>query len=256
MRIAVAGGTGAVGRRVVEEAGRAGHGVVVLSRSSGVDLMTGDGLVAALDGAEAVIDVAATSGLAAAGAIRFFGTATSELLAAEREVGVPHHVALSIVGAAAIDSGYYAGKAVQERTLMALAGGWTLLRTTQFHEFAQQTYARPHVAGIVIAPQLRSQPIAAAEVTAELVLLAAGAPRGLVPDMAGPREEYMPDLVRRYARALGRRNPVLGVPLPGRMGRAMRDGGLLAPSDARRGTQTFDGWLDAVVAGRAASGRQ
>jgi uncharacterized protein YbjT (DUF2867 family) len=245
MRIAVAGGTGTVGRHVVTAVAAAGHDPVVLSRSAGVDLVSGDGLAARLAGVRAVIDVSSTPSLSTRGAVRFFRAVTANLLAAERAAGIPHHVALSIIGAPAANSGHYAGKAVQEDLVGNSGGGWSLLRTTQFHEFARQSAERGSVAGLCLVPAMRCQPVAAAEVAAELVRVAAGAPRGLAPDLAGPREESLPELVRRYLRAAGSRHPVLRVSLPGPLGRAMRDGSLLPASGARLAGVTFDQWLAA-----------
>ncbi|WP_290473975.1 hypothetical protein [Leifsonia sp. 71-9] len=94
-------------------------------------------------------------------------------------------------------------------------------------------------------PAMRSQPVAAAEVGEALAAIAVGEPRGLDRDLAGPLVEDMPDLVRRYLAATGRGGPVVTVPLPGRWGRALRDGTLLAGPDARLGRQTFAEWLEA-----------
>lgn len=246
MRIAVAGGTGTVGRRVVDAATAAGHEPLVLRRSAGLDLLTGAGVVDAVRGADAVIDVSATSGTSAEESVRFFGTVTRNLLDAERAAGVGHHVALSVIGAAAVGANYYVGKAAQERLLMAEPGGWSLLRTTQFHEFAQQVVGHGQVGPLQVVPKMRAQPIAAAEVAAELVAIAAGTPRGVAPDLAGPQEERMADLVRRFLAAVGRSRPVLEVAIPGAWGRGMRDGSLLPAPGTRLGHQTFTEWLKGV----------
>lgn len=152
-------------------------------------------------------------------------------------------MALSVIGAAQANCGHYAGKAVQEELVVNSGSGWSLLRSAQFHEFARQSADRGTVAGLCLVPGMRCQPAAAAEVAAELVRIAAGVPRGLEPDLAGPGEAVLPDLVRRYLRATGSRRPVLRVPLPGPLGRAMRDGSLLPAPGARLGAQTFDQWL-------------
>lgn len=243
MRIVVAGATGSLGSHVVEAVRAAGHEPVSISRDSGVDLISGSGLVERLRGASAVIDASATSSTSAKESTSFFTTVTRNLLSAEREAGVPHHVAISIVGAARVDANYYAGKAAQELILQAEPHGWSLLRTTQFHEFARQLVGHGEVGPIQVAPTMRAQPIAAAEVAAELVAIASGDPRGLVPDLAGPREERMADLVRRHLAATGQRRPVLEIPIPGAWGRAMRDGSLLPTTGGRLGRQTFDEWL-------------
>ena len=245
MKIAVAGGTGAVGRHVVAAARAAGHEALVLSRSTGVDLLHADGLAERVADADAVIDVAGISTLSAKAAIRFFGTVTDNLIAAERAAGIPHHVALSVIGAVKTNFSYYAGKAAQEEKVMNSGTGWSLLRTTQFHEFVQQTAQRGIVAGIQVVPVMRCQPIAAAEVAAELLRIAEGAPRGMEPDLAGPREEDLPELVRRFVNATGKKRLVLGIALPGAFGRAMRGGEFLPDPRTRLGALTFGQWLTA-----------
>lgn len=243
MRIAVAGGTGTVGRHVVEQATRVGHDVVVLSRSKGVDLAAGDGLRAAIEGADAVIDVASVQTLSAGASRDFFGTVTENLLAAARGADV-HHVALSIVGAAQAPHGYYAGKLVQEQRVAASAGHWSILRATQFHEFAVQVLARAKVLGAHLVPRMRSQPVAAAEVAAALIQIVESGAHGDEPDLAGPREERMADLARSYLRKTGSAARVIEVRLPGALGAAMANGGLLPGPGVRLGSQTFAQWLD------------
>ena len=117
MRIAVAGGTGVVGSRVVDALRNGGHEAVVLSRAAGVDLTTGVGLDAAIEGADAIVDTANVSTLSADAAIRFFETATGNLAAAAARAGVSHLVLLSIVGIDRMPHDYYAGKLAQERVV-------------------------------------------------------------------------------------------------------------------------------------------
>lgn len=253
MRIAVAGGTGAVGRHVVDVARERGHDVAVLTRSTGVDLVAAHGLTTALAGVDAVIDVASVETVSAKAARDFFGAVTRHLLAAEEAAGVRHHVALSIVGVDDASYGYYAGKLLQEQLVEAGAVPWTLLRATQFHEFASQLHKRMKVGPVVMVPAMRSQPVAAREVGERLVDLAEHGPAGRVRDLAGPREERMSDLVRRWAKAAGRSGWVVEMPVPGGFGRAMRDGTLLPRPGADLGRQTFDEWLAAWVSG---SGRR
>jgi uncharacterized protein YbjT (DUF2867 family) len=243
MKIVVAGASGSLGRQVVAAVRAAGHEPVSISRGAGADLTTGTGLTEALQGASAVIDASATSSTSAKASIGFFTTVTRNLLDAERAAGVTHHVAISIIGTARVNANYYAGKAAQEAILQAEPGGWSLLRTTQFHEFAKQLVGHGKVGPFQVAPTMRSQPIAAAEVAAELVAIASGDPRGIEPDLAGPREEKMADLVRRYLFATGKRRPVIEISIPGAWGRAMRDGSLLPEAGTRLGRQTFEEWL-------------
>ncbi|MUN62812.1 NAD(P)H-binding protein [Kocuria sediminis] len=243
MRIAVAGGTGVVGRHVVEIARGRGHEVVVLARSQGVDLTTGAGLD--LTGVQAVVDVTSIRTTSGRSSTRFFTAVTRHLLAAERAAGVGHHLVLSIVGLDDAPYGYYAGKAAQERLVQAGEVPWTLLRATQFHEFAGQVHERMRLGPVALVPAMRSQPVAAREVAARLVALAEAGPSGRVPDLAGPREERMAELSRRWAAAGGVRGRVLELPVPGGFGRALRDGTLLARPGCQHGEQTFEQWLAA-----------
>jgi uncharacterized protein YbjT (DUF2867 family) len=247
MRIAVAGGTGAVGRQVVEVARERGHDPVALSRSTGVDLTSGAGLVEALRGVSAAIDVTSISTLNADASRRFFGAVTRNLLAAQREAGVAHHLALSIIGVDRAPYGYYAGKVLQEQLIEAGDVPWTILRAAQFHEFAGQIFGRVRIGPLVIVPRMRSQPVAARAVARHLVALAERGPAGRAPDLAGPRAEWMADLCRRWASATGARGRVLELPMPGAYGRAMRDGTLLAGPGADLDRQTFDEWLAATT---------
>lgn len=242
MRIAVAGGTGVVGRHVVEAARGKWHDVVVLSRSSGVDVLTGAGLAERVQGVEAVIDVTNTTTLSAAKAVEFFERATRNLLAAESRAGVAHHVALSIVGIDDIDASYYAGKLAQER---AVAGGsvpFTIARAGQFHEFAGQLLSR--MSGPVAAmPKLLMRPVAAREVGEHLVRVAEGAATGRARDLVGPRNEVLVDVARRQLAFDGVRRRVLGVRLPGAYGKGLASGALRGGADATQGRVTFDEWL-------------
>ena len=239
--IAVAGGTGLVGRLVVEEVRRAGATPVVVARSAGVDLTTGAGLDAALDGVDAVVDVSNVTTLGARRSVAFFEAATGHLLAAGERAGVRHHVALSIVGCDRVDLGYYRGKRRQEELVAAGPVPWTVLRATQFHEFAGQLVDRSP-APLAMAPRMLCQPVAAAEVAAALVATALGAPRGLAPDLGGPAPERMDRLVRRELRRRGAHRLVVPLPMAGAAGRQVREGGLLPGPGATLGTQTFDAW--------------
>ena len=147
MKIAVAGGTGLVGRRTVEAVRRFGHDPLVLARSAGLDLTTGAGLAAALDGVNAVIDVTNTPSVNTDQVRKFFATVTGHLLAAEHHAGVRHHVVLSIVGLDRLpDDGHYAGKWEQER--MGLSGPVpaSVVRATQFHTLL--------LSGVLVLPGL------------------------------------------------------------------------------------------------------
>lgn len=253
MKIAVAGGTGTVGRHVVDLAKQRGHEVVGLSRAEGVDLVSGRGLDAALRGIHTVIDVAGTNTTSTKKAVDFFTSASQNLLAAERRAEVKHHVVLSIVGIDKATSGLYAGKLVQEDTVRHGDIPWTLLRSTQFHEFVQLVLKTASAGPVVVVPKMFTQPVAAREVAEALVAAAEAGPRGRITDLGGPRMEELDGMVRAYLARTGRRGTVVEIPLPGPMGKAMRSGALIPAPGAAVGRQTFREWLEASSPG---SGRE
>ncbi|GAB2989145.1 SDR family oxidoreductase [Nocardioides montaniterrae] len=242
MRVAVAGGTGVVGRLVVEELRRQRFEAVVLSRSTGQDLTTGAGLDDALDGVHAVIDCSNVVATAAKKSVAFFEAATRNLLEAEERADVGHHVVLSIVGADRVSFGYYAGKVRQEQLAMAGPIPTTVLRATQFHEFPGQLLERMK-GPVAVIPKMQSQTVAAAEVAAHLVDLALGRPLGMTDEMAGPEVHQMPDLARQVVAARGESRRVVPLRLPGRAGGQMARGDLLPTGHVVTGRQTFAEWL-------------
>ncbi|UWE08680.1 SDR family oxidoreductase [Actinacidiphila bryophytorum] len=243
MRIAVAGGTGWTGKLVVAALREAGHEPQVIARSAGVDLTTGRGLDQALDGVERVIDTSNITSISRAKAVAFFETASAHLLRAEQAAGVTHHVVLSIVGVDRVDYGYYAGKLAQESAAEASGVPYTVLRATQFHEFAAQMLERG--GPFAVAPRMRCQPVAAREVAQALVDLALGAPQGMAPELAGPEERDMVQMVRQLHRARGGRRPVLPLKMPGKAGKSMVGGALLPTGPGPRGKITYDEWVAA-----------
>lgn len=245
MRIAVAGGTGTVGRLVVERARAEGHDPVVLSRSTGVDLRDRASTERAVDGVDAVIDAASVGTTSAATATEFFRAASGTLLAAAAAAGVGHAVLLSIVGVDRNPDGYYAGKVVQEELFERGAVPWSILRATQFHEFAGQVASQARLGPLQLAPRARVQPVAAAEVAARLVALAVAGPQGRAADLAGPREERLDRIIRAWVRRSGSRRPVIPVSIPGAQMRGMRAGLNLPDAGATLAGPTFDDWLAA-----------
>ena len=239
MRIAVVGGTGVAGRHLLRQLAEGGHDAVALSRASGVDVVSGAGLEQALGGADVVVDVSGPRTVRRAVSVAWFGRATAQLLAHGERAGVRHHVVLSIVGLERVRSGYYAGKLRQEE--LALAGPLpvTLLRATQFHEFAGQVLARATAGPVAAVPRLRVQPVAAVEVARALAGAATGTPAGRLPDLGGPQEEDLVDLARQTVRARGDRTRVLALPSGGTAD------GLLPGPGARAAGPTFAQWLAA-----------
>lgn len=243
MLVAVVGGTGTVGAHAVRALRDKGHDAVALSRASGVDVAGGVGLDDALVGVEAVIDTTNVSTLSAKASVAFFEAGTRHLLTAADRAGVSHLVTLSIVGVDRMPYDYYAGKVGQERLVAGGAVPWSIVRATQFHEFAAQIYRQAAFGPLHLAPRARLQPVAAAEVGAYLAEVAVGAPQGRAQEIAGPLEEALDRMVQDYAGTLDEKVWTPSVSLPGKQMKALRDGLGLPVGEPRRGYQTYAEWL-------------
>ena len=144
MKIAVAGGTGVAGRWTVEALRAGGHEVIVIARSAGTDLVTGDGLDAALAGVDAVIDATNVASSGKRASSEFFEATARTLMRTAAVAGVRHIVALSIIGIDRVPYGYYQGKLRQEKVLQESPVPVSILRAAQFHEFPGQSgHVRP-----------------------------------------------------------------------------------------------------------------
>lgn len=243
MRIAVAGATGNIGTLTVAALGRAGHDVVGISRSLGVDLTTGHGLDAALTEVDAVVDTTSYEGPDRDEAVAYFGTATRNLLAAEEQAGVRHHVLLSIVGIARVEgNAHYAGKREQERLVTDGPVPWSIVPATQFYDFAATMTSWTEQDGVATIPPLLIQPIAPANVADVLAEIATGPPRARYHDVAGPELQDLVDMARRTNDARG--HAVKLVPTWSSLLGPEMAGEVLLPGDgARIEETTFDEWL-------------
>lgn len=249
MKIAIAGATGRVGRHVVDVLHEQGHEVVAISRANGVDLITGDGLEAALAGVEVVIDTATGPSPDQQAATEFFTTATRNLQDAGERAGVRRIVVVSIVGIDKLTGGYNAAKLAHERAMLAGPIAVRVLRASQFHEFVAQLVEWGTQGEVSYVPQMRTQIVAARTVAEALVALATAAdselPDALITEIAGPREESMVALATALA---GRRN--MPVKVEGVLDGAdhdaalMAEGGLLPGPDAVLAGPTFAEWLE------------
>jgi uncharacterized protein YbjT (DUF2867 family) len=253
-RILVTGGTGTLGRLVVARLRDAGRRVRVLSRRSreaeeGVefvtgDLATGEGIEAAVEGAEIIVHCAGTS--------KGDEDKALNLVRAASRAGARHLVYISVVGAdrvpvvSGVDRamfGYFAPKLAAERVVADSGLPWTTLRATQFHDLIL-TVAR-QMARLPVIPVpagSRAQPVDTGEVADRLAELALGTPAGLVPDVAGPRVYGAAELFRGFLRARGKHRPIVPIRLPGKAAAAFRAGANLAP-DRAVGRRTWEDFL-------------
>ncbi|MFF0046774.1 SDR family oxidoreductase [Streptomyces sp. NBC_01620] len=235
----VTGGTGTLGREVTERLRTDGHQVRVLSRRSqpyAVDLRDGTGLDAAVDGVDAIVHCATTPRGGD-------DTAAGHLIEAARRVGVPHLVHISIVGVDRVPLGYYRVKRQVEQMIEESGLGWTILRTTQFHDLVLRFLAAAARLPVLPLPAgVRLQSIDTDEVADRLAELAVAGPAGRVPEMGGPEVRELPDLARAYLRATGKRRPLMPVPLAGKAYAGYRRGGHLTPGQAV-GRTTFEEFL-------------
>ena len=243
MRIAIAGGTGTLGRLVAGELGWRGHEVRVLSRGAAeyrVDLSTGEGLGPALVGCDAVVDAANNSSKHAA---EILVEGSRRLLAAERAAGVGHHVCVSVVGCEQVPMSYFRVKAEQERVTEEGPVPWSLVRATQFHEYVLATLTAGARWGVLPVPRARLQTIACAEVARVVADVAENVPRKERIEVAGPEVADARDVARTWRSVTGRRVALVPVALPGKLGRALRAGVLTTGRPDVRGSVTFADWL-------------
>jgi uncharacterized protein YbjT (DUF2867 family) len=247
MRVAVVGATGRIGTNTVRALEGTGHQAVPIGRGSGVDAYTGSGLDEALRGVDALIDTSNTRSQDETEIVDFFGTVTANLLAAEQRAGVRHHVLLSIVG---IEKGqrvpHYVGKREQERIVMSGPIPWSVVRSTQFLDFAAQVAGWTRHDGTATIAPLLVQPIAHSDVGDVLADIATGEPLRRHVDIAGPETQDLVDMARRTFEARGEK--VHLVPTwRGAFDTSMAGEVLLPGDDARLGHLTFDDWLAAVA---------
>ena len=249
-RIAVAGATGRVGRHVVDVLHEGGHDVVAISRSNGVDVITGDGLAAALKGVETVIEVTTGPSPEQGPATEFFTTAIRNLEEAGVQAGVHKLVVVSIIGVDKSTAGYGAAKLAHERAALAGPIPARILRAAQFHELVKMLMGWGRQGDVVYLPKMRTQIVAARTVGEELAAVAlSDEPEGARPaEIAGPREEYLPDLGALLAAKRGDPVKIEAVSRPEDPDDVLgENGGLLPGPHAKLAGPTFAEWLNAAA---------
>jgi uncharacterized protein YbjT (DUF2867 family) len=247
-KIAVAGATGRVGSHVVEVLEAAGHDVVRMSRSTGVDLVTGEGLSEALEGVESVVDAASWPANEQKEATDFFLAASRNLQELGERAGVQRMVVVSIIGADRFSTGYIASKVPHEEAMQAGPIPVHILRAAQFHEFVPLFLEWGRQGDVIYVPQMRTQLVAARTVAEALADLATApepeATTGPIPEIAGPREESLVEVAKLVVARRGDSARVEVVSDPNDPEQALYASGALLPGPhAVLAGPTFEQWL-------------
>ena len=246
MKIAVIGGTGLIGTRLVARLTADGHDVTAASRATGVNSYTGEGLAEALAGVETLIDVSNSGYLDERGANEFFYGSTLNLLSYGDAAGVRHHLALSIVGTdrlARTEGGYFAAKAVQERLIRNSGRRFSIVHSTQFFEFILSIADAATSHNIVRLSKALIQPIAADDIAAAVESVATGSPVNGIVEFAGPEVFRLEELVQKELRLRGDPREVVADPLSTYFGTELDERELLPGPDATLAPTRFSDWL-------------
>ncbi|ACT03697.1 SDR family oxidoreductase [Paenibacillus sp. JDR-2] len=199
MKIVVIGGSGLIGKKVVSNLRDQGHEVVAASPSLGVNTITGEGLEEALSGAQVVVDVSNAPSWEDQAVMDFFDKSTRNLLAAEANAGVSHHVALSVVGTERLlQSGYFRAKKNQEELIENANIPYTIVRATQFFEFVGGIADVATEGESVRLPSALMQPIFSKDVANAVADFTLKPPANGIVDVAGPDQIPMDEFIRRY----------------------------------------------------------
>jgi uncharacterized protein YbjT (DUF2867 family) len=244
MKIVVIGGSGLIGSKLVNTLRERGHDALAASPSTGVNSITREGLAEAMDGADVVVDVANAPSWEDQAVLDFFETSSRNLLAAEAAAGVRHHVALSIVGSERLpDTGYFRAKVAQEALIKASSIPYSIVRATQFSEFAAGIVQSFTVGDEIHASPALIQPIASDDVVAALADVVLAAPLNGTVEVGGPETMPIDELARRYLRATQDSRKVVPDVHARYFGAVLDDQSLVTGKNARLGAIRFDDWL-------------
>ncbi|MCP2032581.1 uncharacterized protein YbjT (DUF2867 family) [Okibacterium sp. HSC-33S16] len=253
MKIVIVGGTGLIGRRVGQILQESGHEVVAASRSTGVNVVTGEGLDDVLQGAHVVVDVPNAPSFEDGPVMEFFRASTQNLVAAEEKAGVGHHVVLSIVGTDRLPGiGYMRAKARQEEIVRASGIPYTIVRATQFFEFISALADGATEGDVVRLAPVLMQPIAAADVSKAVAHIAVGDALNDVIELAGPDALRLADVAADLLQATSDSRKVVPEISVGYFGGTVTDESLTPGHDDRvtrqlRGATSFSAWLNSIV---------
>lgn len=249
MKIVVIGGSGRIGKRLVNNLRERGHLAVPASPSTGVNSLTGEGLAEALAGAQVVVDVTNAPSWEDKAVLEFFETSTRNLLAAEVAAGVGHHVALSIVGVDGLPkNGYYRAKVAQEHLIKTSKVPYSILRATQFFEFVGGIADEATTGKTVRVSSAFLQPILSADVADALTDVTLGAPINGTVEVAGPEQIHLDELIRRFLSATKDPREVITDVNARFFGDVLSDHSLTAGKNARIAPTHFEDWLNSYIA--------
>jgi uncharacterized protein YbjT (DUF2867 family) len=244
MKIIVIGGTGLIGSKLVAKLDKKGHEAVAASPRSGVNAVTGEGLAAALTGAQVVVDVSNSPSWEPAAVLDFFERSTRNLLAAETAAGVKHHIALSIVGTdRSPDIAYFRAKVAQESLIKSSDVPYSIVRATQFFEFLGAIAETGAIGNRIVVPTAMFQPIAAEDIADYLAGVALGQPLNGTVDIAGPDKAPFNEFVARRLKASGDSRTVIGDPTAQYYGAPIDDASLTPSGTAWLGPTDLETWL-------------
>ena len=240
MKIVIIGGTGLIGSKLVTKLRERGHEAVPASPDTGVNTLTGEGLSAAIAGADVVIDVSNSPSFEDAAVLDFFRTSTGNILAAEAVAGVGHHVALSVVGSERLtESGYMRAKLAQEKLITESGIPYSIVKATQFFEFVPKIADGFTVDKEVRVPPVLLQPMAADDVAKAVGKVSVGSPLNGTLEVGGPEQFRADEIIRRALAARNDPRAVIADPTARYFGALLDDRSLVPGEGAQLGEITL-----------------
>jgi uncharacterized protein YbjT (DUF2867 family) len=243
MKIVVIGGSGLIGTKVVARLRQAGHQVIAASPATGINTITGEGLAEAVSDTDVVVDLANAPSWEDQAVLEFFQASGRNLLAAEINAGVKHHLALSIVGVDIMQNiGYMRAKKAQEDLIRQSGVPYTIIRSTQFLEFLKGIADQATDGNEVHLSDVRFQPIAADDVAAFVAKYAVAAPINGKVEIAGPERFAMYEVVAQYLRHANDPRKVVPNGKPLYYGGEISHAALVPAGQAELGAINFEKW--------------
>ena len=248
MKIVVIGGTGLIGSKLVNKLRQLGYTVISASPDSGVNTITGDGLSEALKDTDVVVDVSNSPSFEDKAVMDFFQRSTMNLLTAATYAKVKHYIALSVVGTDRFQgSGYLRAKFAQEELIRESGISYTILRSTQFFEFAGRIAQSATIGNEVHISTGAIQPIASDETVAALTDIAINSPLNTTVEVGGPERMSMSEFIRHYLNTTGDSRQLIADEHALYFGVELNDTSLVTDDNARLGIIKYEEWLSSQL---------